>query len=81
VKGGGQAVNLGFSSTTGVEISMYRFAGVMYNSGSQTADICVGLVWDDVYAALETHGVNIVGGRTTGVAGLFEYLWISHHKE
>jgi FAD/FMN-containing dehydrogenase len=39
----------------------------MYNPGSQTADIGAGLVWDDVYAALEPHGVNVVGGRTTGV--------------
>jgi hypothetical protein len=61
----------------------------MYNSGSQTADIGAGLVWDDVYAALEPHGVNVVGGRTTGVdvarftleGGLFKYSWIPHRKE
>jgi hypothetical protein len=34
-------------------VTVYRFAGVIYNSGSQTADIGAGLVWDDVYAALE----------------------------
>ena len=62
---------------------MYRFAGVhvLYKLGSQTADIDASLVWDDVYAALEPHGVNVVGGRTTGVGvarrlillgGLFE---------
>jgi hypothetical protein len=33
------------------------------------ADIGAGLVWDDVYAALELHGVNVVGGRTTEVPG------------
>ena len=39
---------------------MYRFAGVhdLYKLGSQTADIDASLVWDDVYAALEPHGVN-----------------------
>jgi hypothetical protein len=71
---------------------MYRFAGVVYNPGSQTAasDIGASLVWDDVYAALEPHRVNVFGGRTTrvGVAGFtlgglgdFEYSWISHLKE
>ena len=59
--------NPGFSSTTGVHISMYRFADVVYNPGSQTVDIGAGLVWDDVYAALEPHGVNVVGGRVSGV--------------
>ena len=72
VKGGGHATNPKFSSTTGVQISMCRFSEVVYNPDSQTVDIGAGLVWDDVYAALEPHGVNVVGGRLTGigVAGL-----------
>lgn len=51
---------------------MARFSGVTYNSGSQTVDIGAGLIWDDVYAALEPYEVNVVGGRVTGVgvAGL-----------
>jgi hypothetical protein len=70
---------------------MYRFndSEVMYNPVSQMADIDASVVGDDVYAVLEPHGVNVVGGRTTrvGVAsftlggGLFEYSWISYHKE
>ncbi|KAJ6488794.1 FAD dependent oxidoreductase [Mycena sanguinolenta] len=67
VKGGGHAANPGFSSTTGVHISMTRFSGVAYDAGSQTATIGTGLIWDDVYEALEPHGVNVVGGRVTGV--------------
>ncbi|KAF8959330.1 hypothetical protein BDZ97DRAFT_2043879 [Flammula alnicola] len=67
VKGGGHASNPGFSSTTGVHISMYRFSTVTYNSADQTADIGAGLIWDDVYAALEPLNVNVVGGRVTGV--------------
>jgi FAD/FMN-containing dehydrogenase len=55
----------------------------MYNADSQTVDIGAGLYWDDVYAALEPHGVNVVGGRMSGVGvagvilggGLFHYLW------
>jgi hypothetical protein len=67
---------------------MYRSNKVMYNSLSQMADIDASLVWDDVYAALEPHGVNVVGRRTTGVGvakftlggGLFEYSWVPHHR-
>jgi FAD/FMN-containing dehydrogenase len=63
---------------------MYRFSQVVYNAGCQTADIGAGLIWDDVYAALEPYGVNIVGGRVSGVGvagvilggGSFHYLWI-----
>ena len=67
VKGGGHSTNPGFSSTPGVQIAMYRFSEVVYHEDAQTADIGTGLVWDDVYAALEPQGVNVVGGRVTGV--------------
>ncbi|KAK0505193.1 hypothetical protein EDD18DRAFT_1061398 [Armillaria luteobubalina] len=67
VKGGGHASNPGFSSTTGVHIAMSRFSQVTYDSTSGTATIGSGLVWDDVYASLAPHGVNVVGGRVTGV--------------
>ncbi|KAJ7452892.1 FAD dependent oxidoreductase [Mycena latifolia] len=67
VKGGGHTANPGFSSTTGVQIAMSRFSGVTYHEATQTVDIGTGLVWDDVYAALAPFGVNVVGGRVTGV--------------
>lgn len=67
VKGGGHATNPGFSSTTGVQISMSRFSEVVYDAAAQTVTIGAGLIWDDVYAALEPHGVNVVGGRVSGV--------------
>ncbi|KAG2142419.1 hypothetical protein DEU56DRAFT_911114 [Suillus clintonianus] len=67
VKGGGHASNPGFSSTMGVQIAMARFSDVKYDAPSQTATIGAGLVWDAVYAALEPHGVNVVGGRASGV--------------
>ncbi|PPQ75382.1 hypothetical protein CVT24_012992, partial [Panaeolus cyanescens] len=67
VKGGGHTTNAGFSSTTGVHISMYRFSEVSYDAARQTATIGAGLLWDDVYAKLEPYGVNVVGGRVTGV--------------
>ena len=67
VKGGGHASNPGFSSTEGVQIAMYRFSEVKYNPDNQTAEVGSGLIWDEVYTALEPYAVNVVGGRVTGV--------------
>ena len=52
-------------------LHVYRFAEIMYNPGSQTADNGTGLVWDDFYAALasEPYGVNIVGVRINNRGG------------
>lgn len=46
---------------------MARFNGVTYSADAETADVGAGLIWDDVYAALEPHGVTVVGGRVTGI--------------
>lgn len=46
---------------------MTRFDQVVYDETSQTAVVGAGLVWDDVYSALEPYAVNVVGGRVTGV--------------
>ncbi|KAG8219432.1 hypothetical protein J3R82DRAFT_357 [Butyriboletus roseoflavus] len=46
---------------------MYRFANVTYDQTAQTARIGAGLIWDDVYAALEPYGVNVAGGRVSGI--------------
>ncbi|EJT99163.1 FAD-binding domain-containing protein [Dacryopinax primogenitus] len=67
VKGGGHSPNIGFSSTTGVQIAMSRFSDVNYDAASGTAEIGAGLIWDDVYDALTPQGVNVIGGRVTGV--------------
>jgi FAD/FMN-containing dehydrogenase len=65
-------MNPGFSSTSGIEIAMTRFneTNVDYTCG--TVEVGAGLTWDQVYAALEPTGVNVVGGRIpgVGVAGL-----------
>ncbi|KAI0340261.1 FAD-binding domain-containing protein [Trametopsis cervina] len=83
VKGGGHATNPGFSSTPGVHIAMYRFSEVNYVPLTQTVEVGAGLIWDDVYAALEPHDVNVVGGRVSGVgvAGFSlggGYSWLSN---
>ncbi|KAH8112912.1 FAD-binding domain-containing protein [Phellopilus nigrolimitatus] len=67
VKGGGHTSNPGFSSTEGVQIAMTRFNEVVYNADAGTVDIGPGLIWDDVYSALEGYNVSVVGGRVTGV--------------
>ncbi|KAG6332795.1 hypothetical protein ID866_6297 [Astraeus odoratus] len=83
VKGGGHATNPGFSSTIGVQIAMYRFSEITYDSNTQTVTVGAGLLWDDVYAALEPYGMNVVGGRISGigVAGLTlggGYSWLTN---
>jgi FAD/FMN-containing dehydrogenase len=72
VKGGGHATNPGFSSTRGVQIAMSRFNETKVNFKSGTVEVGAGLTWDQVYAVLETTGINVIGGRVpgVGVAGL-----------
>ena len=60
-------MNQGFSSTPGVHIAMSRFSEINYDASSQTVDVGAGLVFDDVYKALEPYGVNVVGGRVAGI--------------
>ena len=60
-------MNIGFSSTTGVQIAMTRFSEVIYDEETETATVGAGLVWDDVYAALDPLGRGAVGGRVPGI--------------
>ncbi|KAI5120528.1 hypothetical protein M0805_004536 [Coniferiporia weirii] len=83
VKGGGHAMNQGFSSTKGVHISMTRFDEVVYDASSGTVDVGPGLKWDDVYSALAEYNVVAVGGRVRGigVAGFTlggGYSWLTN---
>jgi UDP-N-acetylenolpyruvoylglucosamine reductase len=67
IKSGGHSPNPGFSSTTGVQISMARFNSVNYNSNRGTVEVGSGLIWDDVYKTLDPLGVTVTGGRVQGV--------------
>ena len=51
---------------------MSRFNETTVNFMSGSVDVGAGLTWDKVYAALESTGVNVIGGRapSVGVAGL-----------
>lgn len=46
---------------------MKRFSQVEYDEASSTALIGAGLIWDEVYEALDAIDVSVVGGRFTGV--------------
>ncbi|KAF9815956.1 hypothetical protein IEO21_04283 [Rhodonia placenta] len=67
VKDGGHIMNPGYSSTPGVTIAMTRFDTVNYDSDTETVEFGTGLVWDDVYKALDPYNVNVVGGRVSGI--------------
>ncbi|KAK7038740.1 hypothetical protein VNI00_010625 [Paramarasmius palmivorus] len=67
IKCGGHANGLGFSSTTGVQISLSRLNEVNYDAASSTVKIGAGLAWDEVYNRLSPQGVTVAGGRVPGV--------------
>lgn len=67
MKSGGHAFNPGFSSTTGVQISMVRFNDITYDNASSTVTIGVALTWDEVYAKLDSLAVTVAGGRVPGI--------------
>ena len=46
---------------------MTRFNNVTINRAASTVEIGAGLVWDDVYRALDGTGLNVAGGRVAGV--------------
>ncbi|KAJ7437262.1 FAD-binding domain-containing protein [Mycena galericulata] len=72
VKGGGHTSNQGFSSTTGVHISLAQFNYTKLDASAKTVSIGGGTKWIDVYTTLDGTGFNVVGGRnpSVGVAGL-----------
>jgi FAD/FMN-containing dehydrogenase len=51
---------------------MTRFNSVELNNATRTVDAGSGVTWDQAYAALNSTGLNIVGGRipTVGISGL-----------
>ena len=64
---------------------MTRFNEITYDARSETVQVGAGLVWDDVYSALEPHNVSVVGGRVSGigVAGFTlggGYSWFTNQR-
>ncbi|TVY78430.1 Bifunctional solanapyrone synthase [Lachnellula suecica] len=66
IKSGGHASNPGFSSTTGVQISVAKITEITLSADKSTVEVGLGNVWTDVYTALQGTGVNVVGGRVEG---------------
>jgi len=62
-------MNVGFSSTKGIQIYTGKFSQVTYDPTSGTVVVGSGLIWDTVYQRLQEHDVTVVGGRATGVSG------------
>jgi hypothetical protein len=71
IKGGGHSLNPGFSSTSGIHISLRRMNDIVVHEDSKTVEIGAGLNWIDVYTFLVPKGINVLGGRLAkiGVAG------------
>jgi len=46
---------------------MTRFNQVNLNKTTRLVEVGAGLLWDDVYQALDGTGLNVVGGRVSGV--------------
>ncbi|PSN71719.1 FAD-binding domain-containing protein [Corynespora cassiicola Philippines] len=73
VKGGGHTAWAGAANIdNGVLISLANFKTTAVDSSSGTISIGAGERWGDVYSALESHGLAVVGGRVSkvGVSGL-----------
>ncbi|KAJ7167485.1 FAD-binding domain-containing protein [Mycena filopes] len=83
VKGGGHTSNVGFSSTTGVHISLAQFNYTKLDASATTVAIGGGTKWISVYTTLDGTGFNVVGGRNpaVGVGGFTlggGYSWKSN---
>lgn len=46
---------------------MSRLNAIEYDASTGTVAVGAGNIWDNVYAALEPYGVNVVGGRVSGI--------------
>lgn len=74
VKGGGHSTNPGFSSTTGIQISMANFNELEYNSKTQNLRIGAGCLFDEIYKEIARYKRNIVGGATAAGVGVAGWL-------
>jgi len=72
VKSGGHAMIPKASSTTGIQISMTRFADVNYDPKTTYIEVGAGCLWDQVYSQLVPYKRNVIGGASSqgvGVSG------------
>lgn len=74
VRGGGHAMAPGYSSTTGIHISLSHFDQVIYDEETSNVEVGAGCLWDQVYSSLaeQVERRNVIGGSASqgvGVAG------------
>lgn len=55
------------SSTNGLQIAMSEFSQIEIAADKKSVKVGTGLDWGQVYAALEPHGLVVVGGRSPSV--------------
>jgi FAD/FMN-containing dehydrogenase len=48
-------------------MAMVRFNTVAVDKAASTVAVGAGLLWDDVYKALDGTGLNVVGGHVPGI--------------
>ena len=46
---------------------MTRFNNISIDPNAQTTTFGPGLIYDELYATLEDHGVMVLGSRATGI--------------
>ncbi|KAK0112689.1 hypothetical protein ONS95_014428 [Cadophora gregata] len=66
VKSAGYTSVPGFSSTTGVHISLQKMKQVKLSEDKSTVEVGLGNGFTEVYNALNNSGVNVLGGRADG---------------
>ena len=67
IKGVGHASNLGFSSTTGVQVVTSKFQNITYDESTEIVTVGAGVTWDQVYDVVAPYGRNAAGARAEGV--------------
>ncbi|KAL4887813.1 hypothetical protein BDV59DRAFT_189845 [Aspergillus ambiguus] len=82
-KSGGHAAFAGASSSPGgITVWLKDINAVTLNSDKSIASVGPGNTWTDVYSALESHGLAVIGGRVSeiGVGGLTTGGGISYYS-
>ena len=74
MRSGGHSPNPGWSSIndTGILIDLQKLNRFTINSDNSVVSLGPGLRWLEVYNALDSYGVSVIGGRIphVGVGGL-----------
>lgn len=74
VRSGGHSPNPGWSSIKkpGVLIDLKKLNQITVSADKKIASLGTGGRWGDVFAALDPHGVSVIGGRIpqVGIGGL-----------